>query len=187
MYYSELPGETLLIPYEISVATPEDALGICEVRKIAWLNSYEHEDPDPLRVITIADLQSKDYDSEIIVNYYKRQALNTEEQQILVAKDADKVIGTIIGRRKEGFNTFVTFFVLPEYQGKGIGTQLLDRTLSWFGNNNPVKITVVDYNTDSIEKYKHWGFHITSEPELHDTGITPSGKHIYEIEMTKDT
>lgn len=182
------PESNKLSHYEIAIATPDDAPGICQVRKAVWCDTYAHDDPNPQRTITLEDLQAIDYGSEDRVDYYRQQALSRDYQQILVARDQDKVVGVIVGRKGEEFNTFVTFFVLPEYQGQGIGGKLLEPTLTWLGTAKPIKIDVVDFNTPAIEMYENrYGFRKSSEPRLHESGKLPHGKLMYEIEMTKES
>jgi GNAT superfamily N-acetyltransferase len=170
--------------YEIGLATTSDAYGITQVRKAVWCDTYIHKDTDPIKNIALEDLEAIDYDSEERINFYRREAANTENQQILVARDGQKVAGVIVGRKNEDYNTFVTFFVLPEYQNQGIGQQLYDRTIQWLGRDKPVIIDVVEYNLKSLDMYRRRGFEVTSDPQLHESGKLPTGKHIYELQMT---
>jgi GNAT superfamily N-acetyltransferase len=171
---------------EIANATPEDALGICEVRRAVWLDTYVHDDPDPLRTITAEDIEAKDFLSAEKVEFYRVQALNTDNQQILVARDQDRVVGVIVGRTRPEVNTFVFFFMLPEYQGQGIGRELLNKTLGWLGDDKPIEIDVVDYNQKSIDIYKRYGFYISSPPFLDEYAELANGKQLYEVKMIRD-
>ena len=44
-------------------------------------------------------------------------------------------------------------------KGQGIGHALYGKALEFIGSNQ-IQIDVVNYMADTIEMYKHWGFHI---------------------------
>jgi len=80
-----------------------------------------------------------------------------------VVEDDDKIIGfVILGYDIEGQEEllFVDFAVMPEYQSKGIGTDLLYAALSSYKaeDNTPVVLTVKEDNVRAIKYYKELGF-----------------------------
>ena len=80
-----------------------------------------------------------------------------------VVEDGDKIIGfVIIGYDIEGQEEllFVDFAVMPEYQSKGIGTDLLYLAFSSYvaPDNTPVVLTVKEDNIRAIKYYKNLGF-----------------------------
>ena len=75
-----------------------------------------------------------------------------------VVIDEDEIIGCgAIGPYwgKEDESSLFTIFVLPDYQGKGIGKELLRRVTDKY--DDYLRIVVVSYD-DEIEFYEHCGF-----------------------------
>ena len=77
----------------------------------------------------------------------------------------NKPIGTIYILENNDYNQIGQFFILPEYQNKGIGSHLLKRILAKADQSG--KITKIAYliNNPVVSLYKRNGFEIT---EVHD-------------------
>ena len=58
--------------------------------------------------------------------------------------------------------------ILPEFQNKGIGTQLLKNIISFSRQNNKiVSLQVLKANTRALKLYKYLGFHVINENDTH--------------------
>lgn len=71
------------------------------------------------------------------------------------------------------------FYIIPEYRGKGIGSQLFDRSMAWLAEFNEIQdyfIFVSNGNSDELNLYLHKGFKVSHE--ILDGFITVMRKHI---------
>lgn len=74
---------------------------------------------------------------------------------------------------------------MPEYQGKGVGKELIQRAFDWLGDDKDVTVFVASYNIPSIEFYKKVGFKEDKTLRPEDESILPSGKIIPVIGMVR--
>lgn len=102
----------------------------------------------------------------------------------LVAKDGDKVVGHCFVIKEETYNKLQVLYVLPDYQGLGVGSLLANKGMEWLGTERDIAIEVVSYNTEAIEFYKKLGFEIKGNAHNEVTEL-PSGKIMPEILMIK--
>ena len=49
-------------------------------------------------------------------------------------------------------------YVLPEYQGRGVGRQLMEQGMEWLGSNKDIILDVVSYNDKATAIYEKMGF-----------------------------
>lgn len=83
--------------------------------------------------------------------------------QTFVYEDGEMVVGFISMLD----NYIAAIFVLPEYQGKGIGTRLIDHVKKLY----PIlTLGVYSKNIQSIEFYKKHGFVVENETVEENTG-----------------
>ena len=72
----------------------------------------------------------------------------------------DRVIG-FLGVRQEGDALYIAqFYLVPEYQGQGIGTALMRELLA---EGRPVVLKVTKLNTGALRLYERLGFRVKSE------------------------
>lgn len=115
-------------------------------------------------------------DRRIDPNYVKRglpiaigKGLRNKNELYLLAEKDDEIIGfaasEIISNptwayvhKKQGH--LFNLYVLPEYQGKGIGKKLVEKTLAWFKERKvkDLKILVYAENTGAKKLYEKYGF-----------------------------
>ena len=76
--------------------------------------------------------------------------------------------------------------MLPDFQGMGLGRELLQKALNWLGREKVIFVIVASYNTKAIKFYERFGF-VKTGKDVHSEGVDPlpSGKIIPEIEMAK--
>jgi ribosomal protein S18 acetylase RimI-like enzyme len=160
----------------ISEAKLGDAEGITFVQKTTWLATY----PNDQAGISYQDIAEKV--SHFGQGMRNNLAKNDPNVMHWVAKDADKIIGMCVAAKGTDKNTLGAIYVLPEYQGKHVGSQLLDKALAWLGREKDIVLGVVAYNQKAIGFYKSHGF--IEHGARHDTVATlPSGKVLPELEM----
>lgn len=103
---------------------------------------------------------------------------------LLVAKDGEKVVGACRFMIEENHNQIRTFYVLPEYQGKGIGTMLWEKGYPFFDSNKDTIVHVATYNEQAIGFYKKLGFVDTSKRFTEERHRMPLSKVLIpEMEM----
>ena len=136
--------------------------------------------PKPSRIMattiaqaTIADKKAmseylKHYGTKKIIE--KRVDCYLSHNHTVLAKDGDKIVGMIQWLIKEyprfGVAEFEEVYVLEKYQNKGIGSQLLDFTISAVGNYlkklnimpRKIFLFVSKNNTDARGLYEKHGF-----------------------------
>lgn len=84
----------------------------------------------------------------------------------LAENESNEIIGYIgcykdNDEKKGGFG----IYVLPKYQGYGVGKALMDKGLEWLSDTEHISIGVYKFNEKAIEWYKKLGFQFTGESE----------------------
>jgi ribosomal protein S18 acetylase RimI-like enzyme len=171
----------------IRKSVPADVYGIREVQKVTWLKTY----PNREEGITVEDIKEKfkiDETSEGKKKIEeKKKKYEDRNSGIWVAEDKGKIIGFCMAIRETKHNRIEAIYVLPAYQGKGLGTQLIERAFSWLGEKKNIMINVARYNKQAIGFYKKFGFVETGRAGALDSAARlPSGKFIPEIELVKN-
>ncbi len=165
----------------ISPAIPKDARGIQWVFYKTWLATYPNEQFG----ITLDDLEHRHKDKltdEYIKGREKVIEEMTSDELFLVAKDNAEIIGVGYFTKKEK-NQLQAMYILPEYQGKGIGKQLWKEAKEFFKPGQDVYVEVVEYNMNAINFYKSLGFVDTGKRFSDERFRMKSGAVFPEIEM----
>lgn len=167
----------------ITEALPDDAEGIREVTRLGWLATYPSEEYG----ITREDIEAVFARGDNPAGAIRRRRLIAEDEstRYWVAKDEGKVVGFIIGRKAEDRNSMGALYVLPEYQGRGLGSRLMETGLAWLGGQKQVAFGVAVYNRRAIQFFERLGFVQTGRPFHSPWTTLPSGKAIPEIEVVK--
>ena len=95
--------------------------------------------------------------------------LNQKESDYLLIKNENTIIGAIrIDMRKSDVYRISPIFILPEYQGKGIGKDCMGQVIER-GNASllPVRLRVLKVNSRAIAFYLRLGFQEIGEVEHH--------------------
>lgn len=96
---------------------------------------------------------------------YFRETFDPGENQIVVLLGQD--IGVIAAKKTETAVFLLRIYILPEYQGRGIGTQLLESVKTKaFREGLPVTLRVLKVNP-ARNWYERLGFVVTEERETH--------------------
>ena len=165
----------------ISQAEPNDARGMQEVFYKTWLATYPNKDIG----VTVEDIEDrfKDVFTEEQLEKKREQLRNPKEGvTTLLAKDGDTIVGLSIVLVAEN-NKLQALYVLPEFQGKGIGSQLWHEAQKAFDITKDTIVEVATYNTKAIRFYETLGFVDTGEKWLDEKFIMKSGTQIPEMRM----
>lgn len=105
------------------------------------------------------------YDSQSIAERYNQGkqifgSLESSYSPICVEKSSQRPIGTIITTTKDTHGTIATFGVIPSFQGKGIGSRLMERALHhlWQAGVRTVDLAVRAKNPQALGVYERFGF-----------------------------
>lgn len=169
---------------KIRIVEPDikDARATIEVQYKTWLDTYPNEKVG----ITIDDIEDR-YKNAFDVEKIKRREqiiVNPEpNEKFIIAKDKDKVVGVCFGMISDDKNQLQMIYVLPEYQGKGIGMMLWKSILSFFDKSKDVYVELADYNEKAISFYKKIGFIDTGKRFSDERFRMKSGSILTEMEM----
>lgn len=163
--------------------TKDDVNGIQEVFYKTWLETYPNKEAG----ITIEDIEERFKDRYSPDKIKKRLAriLNLSPDLLfLVAKDDGKVVGVCNLEKFETYNKLSAIYVLPDYQGQGIGKMFWEEVKEFFGEDKDIIVQVVIYNSRAIDFYQKLGFIDTGKRFTEETLRMPiSGKMFQEMEM----
>lgn len=171
-------------PITIEQAVPADAEAVCNVLRQTWLDTYPNEEAG----ITREDIQRRvegEHGERIPQNIERwRDRIETKDgtTAVYVARAGDKIIGMTAPGIINDQRRIGAIYVLPEAQGKGVGSQLMQKALTWHGSKEDIFLAVASYNQNAIDFYKRFGFVPTGKP-IEDEGDVFNGKQIPEIEM----
>ncbi len=167
---------------KIVEAIPEDAKGITTVLYKTWLDTYPNEEIG----ITKEDVEDSYKDAfteEKIKSQQERIATTPENQRRLVAKNGTDVIGIATMIRNNDNNQLRTIYVLPEYQGKGVGSMLWNEIKKFCDHSKDTIVQVATYNKSAISFYEKLGFVDTGKRWSDEKWKMRSGATIPEMEM----
>ena len=172
---------------KIRKSVPDDIYGIREVTKVTWLKTY----PSNEEGITIGDIEEKFENDETPEGKKKieerKKKYKDGNSGIWVAEDEGKIIGFCMALREGKHNRVGAIYVLPIYQGRGLGKQLIENAFGWLGDKKDILINVARYNKQAIDFYKKFGFMETGKGgTLDSAAMLPSGIFIPEIELIKN-
>lgn len=162
--------------------TITDARGTIEVQYKAWLDTY----PNDKLGITIDDIEYRYKNAFTRENLRKREKIITDperNEKFIIAKDGDRVVGMCYAVIEENKNQLQAIYILPEYQGKGVGTRLWNTILAFFDKTKDIYVEVADYNQKAIGFYKKLGFVDTGRRFSDERFRMKSGALLPEMEM----
>jgi ribosomal protein S18 acetylase RimI-like enzyme len=98
-------------------------------------------------------------------------------------KEGDKVVGVCRVVNHPDKNQLQAIYVLPEYQGRGVGRMLWEEAQKYFDIEKDTIVHVADYNEKAIGFYKKVGFVDTGKRFSEERYKMKSGAIISEMEM----
>lgn len=165
-------------------AYPEGVREIQWVFYKTWMATYPNEEFG----ITKDDIEDwfKDaFTEETFQKRAERIAHPLPGSILLVAKENEKIVGLCGLNIESDLNRVRALYVLPEYQGKGIGRLLWLESKKYFNPQNDIFVNVAVYNKNAIEFYKKIGFVETGKRFEDEKFRMKSGNVIPEIEMSQ--
>ncbi len=167
---------------KILPVAPEDARGVAEVLYKTWLTVYPNEKAG----ITTDDIEDKFKDSfteDSLAKRAERIMHPKEGERLFVAKDGDIVVGICIIVKHSDKNQLQAIYVLPDHQGRGIGSLLWQEAQKEFTPGNDTIVQVATYNVNAINFYKNLGFVGTGKEFQDERFRMKSGAILPETEM----
>lgn len=141
----------------IENARPEHAEGIQEVFYRAWLCTY----PNAEAGISRDDIEDRFKGRLDPERVQKRKAdieTHSPDRKYIVAIDGERVVGLCRAEKSAEEQRLNAIYVLPEYQGRGIGTMLWNEVRTFFEPTRDIVVGVATYNEQAINFYKKLGF-----------------------------
>ncbi len=183
-------GFEKLGPHEVVItkAQPDDTEPIANILYVTWRDTY----PNSTYGIPQEDVNqfTEGWLEPDRIQRGRKLFEPNPGVEALVAKTSGAAVGLFYaGPAEDDYgrddpNEIRWLYVLPEYQGRGIGRQLLEQGLAGLGDDKDVILEVARYNKPAIELYKKPGFFIDRELER-DIMKLPSGKIIPEFLMVR--
>lgn len=169
---------------EIVPTQPEDVRAVQEVVHKTWRVSS----PNAELGITVEDIDA--FHADLLTDAaLAARAANIRDPKPgevrLVAKTNGHVIGMCYGIELEAANKLSALYLLPEYQGKGIGYRLWDAARLKFNTAKPTILHVATYNAKAIAFYEKLGFIKTGKEWQDEKFKMKSGAIIPQLEMMR--
>jgi len=165
------------------VAANEHIPVLLEIEKLSWLSAYPNEKFGISRNMILERFASTAESTSFL-----EECIADSMQAVYPILSDAKIVGYLHLQEKNEYNDLVQIYLLPEYQGQGIGTTAMRFILSKFGSEKPIHLQVAKYNERAISLYKKYGFQVTDlpQPEGEVWNILPSAVKIPVIVMVKD-
>ncbi len=169
--------------FKLDIAKPEDAKGIINVLHKTWLATY----PNKELGITTEDIEEsyKDSYTEENLSQLRNKIKNSPiNEKRIVVKKGGEIVAVATAVKEEDKNELRTIYVLPEFQGMGIGKMLWLEMKNFCDPSKDIVVHVATYSQNTIEFYKKLGF-VDTGKRFGDTSwrAKKMGVSIPEMEM----
>ncbi len=166
----------------ISKSKPEDAGGIIDLLYKTWLATY----PNKEHGITTEDIEESYSDARSAerISKLEDRIRNIPPNELrLTAKSGEKIVGVARMIKHEDNNQLQMMYVLPEFQGKGIGKMLFAKSFEFVDGHKNTIVQVVTYNTQAIKFYEKLGFEDNGRRFTEERFRMKGGNIMPEMEM----
>ena len=164
--------------------------GVADVEEVAalfketWLATY----PNAEHGITVEDIAARftEDETEAWKEKSRKNFLELATDKTFyfkVARVEGKIVGVCGGKKEEESTHLKSIYVLPVYQGQGIGGAMLADFIAWAGVECDLTVHVAIYNAQAIAFYERNGFADTGKRFSEERFRMKSGNLIPEMEM----
>lgn len=165
-------------------ARPEDADAISHVNFETWKATYPNEKTG----ITVTDIEIlfKDvFSPENIEQHSKYLQSLPSNQKVLVAEVNSRIVAFCHAQKAGGGqgNRLKSLYVLPEFQGRGIGSLLWNEVKNFFDPASAITTDVATQNSRAIAFYENLGFKDTGERLVESQVVFASGAKLTEARL----
>jgi len=137
----------------IRLARPDDLTQYTAMMQ----KTYEHAYTSDSIGLTKECFSIEVFNSKDTQDYLKSRLENNAAQQSWMAVYNNKIIGGVVAKDSAGECEMTGFYVLPKFQGVGLGKRLWQKVLNFAGDKDIV-LDIYTHNKKAIEMYKKWGF-----------------------------
>ena len=143
----------------IKVIPPErkDMLDMVTVIYRAWLQTYPNKEVG-ISKVDIEHFFELSFTKEALDLRWEK----IQDNRVFIAKDDDVLVGVVILISHTDKNQLKAIYIMPEYQGKGIGSLLWKRAQEELPNKKWI-VHCASYNARAIKVYEKWGFKDTGK------------------------
>lgn len=121
---------------------------------------YQLAYPRPELGITEELFSREVFASPRIQQYFAEICAKSDSSKTWLAIDeTGELVGVVAAGKNAGYVVMKSFYVRNDLKGQGIGHALYQKVLS-YAADLPIHVDVVEYMTDTIKMYQHWGFRI---------------------------
>ncbi len=165
--------------FTIRTIKTEDAQAICKIQQETWIATYQSIE----EFISKTDLEeyTSNWTTPDNIKLLKTW-IKKPNQKWLVAELDGRVVGHIRFLIKNNHGEIDMFYILPSYQGLGIGKKLLESVTK--KHRSDIIVDVVDFNQNAICFYLKNNFTFVGKEENNARPL-PSGKKMGLIRMKK--
>lgn len=168
--------------YKIRNIVPDDILALHNVYLTTWLATYPNQELN----ITKEDIEYK-YEQalspEKIDERKNKISQKGKNQIMLLVEYNNRVVGLCNAINKEEYNEIQAIYILPEYQGLGLGGALWEEAKKIFDLQKDIVVHVASYNDKAINFYQKMGFVGTGKIFFDERFKMRNGAMIPELEM----
>ncbi len=170
--------------YKIRKIEPDDVLDLHQIYFSAWLDTY----PNKEFGITVDDIVYK-YEQRLapkkIAETREKIALTKEDELKLLLQYKGKTVALCNVVKEPGYNQLQVIYVLPEYQGLGLGGCIWSEAEKFLDPYKETIVHVVSYNDKAIGFYKKLGFVSTGKIIKDERFKMRNGAVFPELEMVR--
>ncbi|MCZ4548268.1 GNAT family N-acetyltransferase [Rhodococcus qingshengii] len=152
-----------------------DAPGIAALHTASWRSAYAGIMPDEY----LSGPMQNDHESNWIA-----RLVDAVSPGLFVAEDGSRIVGFVyLQPTNDGRVLLDNLHAAPDRRGRGIGSQLIDKGLTWAATTfpgTPVFLEVLRDNTAAVAFYEHLGWKQTNTGTAH----FPAGFSLAEYEYT---
>ena len=144
----------------LHAATPADAGDIACLLRASWASTY-------------GSLLTPDELSSVAQQWHHPDRLRDEVSNprvrfLLARTDTDALVGVATVRLSDDGATLsvLRLYVLPNYQGQGIGSQLLNQALAAFSDAQRIELQVAEGNPSGLSFWMRRGFRACGQDQV---------------------